>query len=286
MKETVPDPAHQLLVCPRDHALLQRGEQELACTACGAHFPFVEGIPVFNMDEEWDALYQHERTHYAAAAPFQLAPGERGPLYHRDPARFGVVLDLGCGDGVFASAAPAETPVYCVDVTLTGLRRLLLRRQPNLVPIAGSGFELPFPDAAFDTVLYVFVVEHLAPGDDERMLREIRRVLKPDGRLIYTTDTPFYDRRLVPWANRIFRRGPKAQDFESRTGHINLLTMRASRALVARAGFAVEREIPCWMGSRLAAWSAGVRAARRVLPRGMAEDLLTSSYTFVLRRAK
>jgi len=44
----------------------------------------------------------------------------------------------------------------------------------------------PFPDASFDAVLFCEVLEHLQ-ADPIRVLRELKRVLKPDGHLILTT---------------------------------------------------------------------------------------------------
>lgn len=44
----------------------------------------------------------------------------------------------------------------------------------------------PFDDASFDIVLFCEIIEHLLM-DPAKVLREIRRVLKPDGQLILTT---------------------------------------------------------------------------------------------------
>jgi SAM-dependent methyltransferase len=46
---------------------------------------------------------------------------------------------------------------------------------------------LPFPDATFDLVLATDILEHV--DDDLLALRELRRVLKPDGRLLLTVPT-------------------------------------------------------------------------------------------------
>lgn len=61
----------------------------------------------------------------------------------------------------------------------------------------------PWPDATFDVVLFCEIIEHLLM-DPVRVLREIRRVLSPGGRLVLTT--PNVDRldnvlRLVAGAN-------------------------------------------------------------------------------------
>ena len=279
--------AYELFVCPTEKAPLNRMGESLQCSACGRMYPIRSGLPIFFSDEEWDELYLADGgEHYASEEPFQLASGDRGYLALRGDENYGQMLDLGCGDGVFSSKIPAKYRSYCVDVTEAGLRRLQKRCMENLVPLLASGFELPFSDNTFDTVLYVFVVEHLAPDDDLHMLQEIRRVLKVGGKLIYTTDTPFFDRYMVRWTNLLLRREWIKQDHSSPTGHINLLTMERSRCLVRRAGFCIETEHPYYMGTRFAWWMRFVGFLRTHLAARICEDYLTSKYTFVLTKSK
>jgi len=274
-----------LLVCPKDGAILEKGDNSLRCSCCDRIYSIRSGIPIFFSDQEWNELYVADGgEHYASEEPFQLAPDDRGYLALRGDENYGQVLDLGCGDGVFSSKIPGEYRSYGVDVTETGLRRLQRRRMDNLVPVLASGFELPFSDSTFDTALYVFVVEHLAPDGDLHMLLELRRVLNDGGKLIYTTDTPFFDRYMVRWTNLLLRREWIKQDHSSPTGHINLLTMQQSRALVRRAGFHIEAEHPYWMGTRFPLWIRLVTFLRKWLPTQVCEDYLTSKYTLILTK--
>jgi len=56
-------------------------------------------------------------------------------------------------------------------------------REPNIV---GDAHDLSqFKDNQFDIVLMIAVMEHLK--DPEKVVREIKRVLKPDGKFIFTT---------------------------------------------------------------------------------------------------
>lgn len=273
------------LVCPKDKGTLKKEGNSLKCSACGGKYPIQSGIPVFFVDQEWEELYLHDGgNHYASEEPFELAPGDLGYLALRGDDKYGMMLDLGCGDGVFSSIISAKNLSYCVDVTEAGLRRLQRRRMENLVPVLASGFELPFLENTFDTALYVFVVEHLAPGDDLRMLSELRRVLKDNGKIIYTTDTPFFDKYVVRWTNFLLRRKWTKQDHSSATGHINLLTMKQSRALVRQAGFSIEAEHPYWMGSRFLNWMRVVSLFRNWLPSEVCENYLTSKYTLILKK--
>lgn len=276
--------AFDLLVCPHDKSPLVKEGNTLRCTACRSVFPVENGIPLFFADPEWNDLYLSDVDHYVSDAPLEMVAGDEGYLALRGDRNYGVMLDLGCGDGVFSSRLPPHVTSYCVDVTQVGLRRLQKRGKANLIPLLASGFELPFADGVFDTALYVFVVEHLSPDKDLRMLREIRRVVKDTGKVVYTTDTPVFDRYLVRWTNLLFRFKWVTQDHVTETGHVNLLTMAQSRRLVRDAGFRIEAEHPYWMGSRFAAWMFLVSTLRKLLPAWVCEDYLTSKYTFVLTK--
>ena len=280
---------HELLVCPKEKTPLNRVDETLRCRRGGGEHPVQAGLPIFFSDSEWNEAYltdgrRSDGDHYAAKEPFQLAPGDEGYLALRGDRDYGVILDLGCGDGVFSSKLPPHFKSYCVDVTPTGLRRLQKRQMRNLVPLLASGFELPFANDTFDTALYIFVVEHLTPDMDLRMLHEIRRVLKDNGKVIYTTDTPFFDRHLVRWTSLFLRFKWVKQDHSSPIGHINLLTMQQSRALVRDAGFHIAAEHPYWMGARFKWWMHFVSFLRKLLPARVCEDYLTSKYTLILTK--
>jgi ubiquinone/menaquinone biosynthesis C-methylase UbiE len=45
--------------------------------------------------------------------------------------------------------------------------------------------ELPYADATFDSVLLISILEHLKPYEQELAFREVRRVLKPGGQVVY-----------------------------------------------------------------------------------------------------
>lgn len=94
------------------------------------------------------------------------------------------VLDIGCGLGYFllklkGSGAelhgldPSEESIEYVKKNITEHAKV------------GSVEEIPYPDNMFDKVLFCEVIEHVE--DDEKVLREIRRILKPGGRLVVST---------------------------------------------------------------------------------------------------
>lgn len=58
----------------------------------------------------------------------------------------------------------------------------LVKQVPNFVH--GSILEMPFPDASFRLVVLTEVMEHLRPHRALQALKEARRVMSPDGRLV------------------------------------------------------------------------------------------------------
>jgi SAM-dependent methyltransferase len=90
------------------------------------------------------------------------------------------VLDIGCGDGHFASIAYDQLPIDVgSDVMARDLPEAASRSGVYRVVMFASATALPFNDASFNTVVSNCVLEHIP--DNESVLREIARVLRPGG---------------------------------------------------------------------------------------------------------
>jgi ubiquinone/menaquinone biosynthesis C-methylase UbiE len=141
------------------------------------------------------------------------------------------VLDLGCGVGDF-TAALAEAGARAVGVDVSGLAVQIAReRHPGreIVHVA-AGEPLPFPDAGFDVVWLGGVIGHVL--DTEAFLDEVARVLRPDGKLVLSTE--YHGRvKLAVMALGVFPR-----HFDPRGTHIRFYTRRSLREVLAEHGFA------------------------------------------------
>ncbi len=115
------------------------------------------------------------------------------------------VIDLGCGSGAFttfvARAVGKQGKVYAVDIQPAMLRQMerkLAKSEnqdiTNIELRQASAYELPFEDESIDLAYMVAVLPEIP--DRGRTLREIRRVLRPDGILAVTEFLPDPD---YPW---------------------------------------------------------------------------------------
>jgi SAM-dependent methyltransferase len=134
------------------------------------------------------------------------------------PAR---ILDVGCGTGANLEMLAQFGEAEGVDVSEDALR---FCRARGLTKVKlGAAEQLPYEDASFDLVTALDVVEHL--DDDAAGLREMRRVLRPDGRALL-----FVPAFMWLWG---------VQDDVS--NHRRRYTLPELRERVRAAGFEVER---------------------------------------------
>jgi SAM-dependent methyltransferase len=113
----------------------------------------------------------------------------------------GAVLDLGCGEGdhlrMLAEQLPADARLVGVDLSEKRVQaaRDAADGDPRFTFVAHDLADgIPFETGTFDRVLSVNVLE--AIEDKDALLREVHRVLRPEGRLVFAHldwDSLFYD---------------------------------------------------------------------------------------------
>jgi ubiquinone/menaquinone biosynthesis C-methylase UbiE len=101
------------------------------------------------------------------------------------------ILDAGCGAGALIAALRDRGAIVTGIDKSAGMLELARRRLGDDadLQVAELGAPLPFPDDTFDDVTACLVLHYLQ--DWGPALAEVRRVLKPGGRLIASVNHPF-----------------------------------------------------------------------------------------------
>ena len=106
-----------------------------------------------------------------------------------------VVLDLGCGNGLFLREVAARTTLRgrVVGLDLAGGVLMTARRRLDAEDLTVELLEHDagdldrFPSGSFDRVMINYALHHVP--DIDRCLAGVRRVLRPGGRLLVSTDS-------------------------------------------------------------------------------------------------
>ncbi len=206
------------------------------------------------LTEHYDGKYKASDFKTVIPVPLVAAPGDRRQVAVHLAARNagGAYLEIGAGDGgTLLTLLDKYERLVATDLSAVRVREMQLLFQGNSrVEIVHNNLEvdgLPFADNMFDTTAMVDVIEHIV--DPIGALKEIQRVLKPNGRLIiHTPNIAKWTRRLKLLAGYFpatasLQEGLLCYDQKKPTdlhdeGHLHYFTFRSlARLATERAGF-------------------------------------------------
>jgi len=129
------------------------------------------------------------------------------------------LLDVGCYGGSFLAALADKRPeidALAIDYDEENLKIAQFLR-PDLADHLrqASVYALPFDDSSFDCITFQEVIEHLEGA--AQAVKELNRVLRPDGTLLLSTPNAYYWRDFL-WharselASRIRLRPPRLEN--------------------------------------------------------------------------
>jgi len=173
-------------------------------------------------DELWELVPEHSEP-----APEHLR------RFVRSLGRAEHALDLGCGDGrlTLEIDAVALTAADVSPVALARAERRLAERSVSLVELDPDS-DMPFADSHFDLVLCAETLEHVR--DVQLLLSEVRRVLRPRGRL--AVSTPAHG-RATALAAALTGFEPR---FEPLSPHLRFFTRRSLTGVLVGGGFELQ----------------------------------------------
>lgn len=103
------------------------------------------------------------------------------------------VLELGCSSGFLTKYLGKVTAID----TSEDMLKITYGKNPSAKCISADMFEMPFKDKSFDKVVTMRVWNHLNEEDLRRALREVKRVLKSEGHLIFDMEEKSTIRKIV-----------------------------------------------------------------------------------------
>jgi len=151
------------------------------------------------------------------------------------------VLDIACYDGFIAKKIKDQgNKVVGIEISKKAVK--LCRRRGIKCIEQDIEKRLPFKKNSFDVVHAGEIIEHVF--DTDKLLQEIKRVLKPKGFLILTTpNLGALTRRikLLFGKNPLIEIGLISPTGEKSAGHIRYFTIGSLRELLNRNGFYIEK---------------------------------------------
>ena len=141
------------------------------------------------------------KNHTARSFSKAAALYDRKALWQKDvaqyllqfvPPQFSNALDLGCGTGTLALNLQKINPaaeIHGIDIAegmiYEALKRSIKEKSPEVLFNIGDMEHIPYPDESFDLVVSNLSLQWL--DEPNRCFAEVQRVLRPEGRFIFTT---------------------------------------------------------------------------------------------------
>lgn len=226
-----------------------------------------------NQDKIWRHFQGDGIASFAASHPrlrylVRQAGAQRAPAGVR-------LLNIGVGDGYLERRAiSAGFDVNSLDPDREAIGRVCKMGSCGVTGVIES---MPFESEQFDVVIASEVLEHLSAPQRQQGLREVARILKPQGRFLGTT--PYNEdlalgRTVCPCCGEVFHRWGHQASFD-------LLTMRKELDQT----FVIERLVrtcfPDFEGQRILGW---VKGTLRIALAKFGQQIASPSLYFAVHR--
>lgn len=136
--------------------------------------------------EEYQNIYKNEDTHFYYVSLHKLI---LALLTKYSTEKKVQILDAGCGTGKLATLMNSFGDVKAFDFSDEAI---FFAKKRGIAATRASVEKIPYKDNSFDVVTSIDVIYHKAVIDDISALKEMLRVLKPEGILILRV-------QAMPW---------------------------------------------------------------------------------------
>jgi ubiquinone/menaquinone biosynthesis C-methylase UbiE len=117
------------------------------------------------------------------------------------------ILDIGCGTGLYARILKKKgANVKGIDIS-ERMVEIARKEVPNIEFKIGTAEKLPYKSKEFDIVLAALMTEYLSSWN--KMLKEVKRVLKPHGLFIFSTGNP-----VINAQHKLYYKGRKFREIK------------------------------------------------------------------------
>ena len=179
-----------------------------------------------NMKKYLTAFLREKPFFFAVVRPKEAS------LYQPFKPFIGPILDLGCGDGFFASVAFGRLDAG-VDPDNNAVKEAKARRIYKEIRYY-DGNKIPYENKYFSTVVSNSTLEHISNLDD--VLKETSRVLKKNGKFYFTTVTDSWPEYLF---GNLFLGDLYKKYFVDKSKHYNMYSISKWKKLLKVHGFSV-----------------------------------------------
>jgi SAM-dependent methyltransferase len=94
------------------------------------------------------------------------------------------LLHAGSGAGQVDNDIVKKFDITALDISAEALKLYKFYNGKNAKTLKASIFDIPVKSSSFDGIYNLGVMEHFTQSEDEKILRELSRVLKPQGKIL------------------------------------------------------------------------------------------------------
>lgn len=144
-----------------------------------------------NEEKEWDKYWTKKKTSsqaiYRLVASFYrkfLIKNSLNFFLQKEFKKQAMLLHAGSGSGQVDEDVKKSFDITALDISTEALKLYKFYNGFSSKTLKASIFEIPVKDKTYDGIYNLGVHEHFSGSENEKILKEFRRVLKDDGKIV------------------------------------------------------------------------------------------------------